>query len=736
MKKTARLFVILLVLFSTKAIAAEDNLMQDVFILDPVKVSEGLHTEKLDRSSAIVVEKNRSNNIADFLVRDPEISFKRKAAFGDSSDIISIRGFESKRIMLNLDGRNISSTGNVGGSYIDFGTIPLDNIERIEVIKGGSSVEYGNAALGGVINAYTRKPKEDPYLSLYATAGGWKDGDGYDFHNIRGSYSQKFNALGLSLGISHQKAQPFLRNNHYESFHANPKFFLELPWDGELILGYNYSHTERGLIRSNRDDGVPNNDTDPSRPGFSSSIDKSYPVASGEYFAGGAPTPSMNVIGSGAHWKKERHIFDVSYRQELGDTAFVEGMFFKNYETRREKNYADVAARQQVSGPPMHKFDPTKTKNGDLVLDRKVTMDQSYGYKLKSGVTLGNHEFLGGFDYKVLKSGGITVEYVDKNYNKAGPNGWTGNMNSSGAGSPAKVYGAFVSDKYSVTDKLTLDMGLRFDSYKYRSDGLRKELKDHKLSPKLTASYVFDDNHSASVAVYQNYRTPTMPELHWGSEASSDDDNKNVPYLKGKRLKPETARGIDLAYKYSFDEGGFIKASAFYYDIKDYIVHKPVYVNRPSGQAWSAYNVDAKIYGATLSGVYPLLDNLRIDGAVTWQDNEKKNDPSDPSGVMKRLEYIPNWKAVAGVSWDICDDLTLDADLTYVSERKYYINTASLKKGTLGAYATLGGSLRYKLDDHTTVEVYADNITDSRYQESWGYPAMGFNMGMSLKWEL
>lgn len=96
--------------------------MQDVFLLDPVTVTGQLEEEKLDRTTAIVVERNRSNNVADYLVRDPEISFKRKAAFGDSSDIISIRGMESKRIMLNLDGRNIGSTGMSGGNYIDFGT--------------------------------------------------------------------------------------------------------------------------------------------------------------------------------------------------------------------------------------------------------------------------------------------------------------------------------------------------------------------------------------------------------------------------------------------------------------------------------------------------------------------------------------------------------------------------------------------------------------------------------------
>ena len=125
----------------------------------------------------------------------------------------------------------------MGGNYIDFGTIPLDNIERIEVIKGGSSVEYGNSALGGVINAYTKRPTEEPSLSVYGTMGGWKDA--YDFHNLRASFAQKINAAGISLGVSHQQAQPYLRNNDYESFHLNPKVYLDLPWKGELVLGYN-----------------------------------------------------------------------------------------------------------------------------------------------------------------------------------------------------------------------------------------------------------------------------------------------------------------------------------------------------------------------------------------------------------------------------------------------------------------------------------------------------------------
>ncbi|WP_288907541.1 TonB-dependent receptor [uncultured Desulfovibrio sp.] len=738
MKKTLLLGSLLLCSPAFTAQAADDNLMQDVFLLDPVTVTGQLEEEKLDRTTAIVVERNRSNNVADYLVRDPEISFKRKAAFGDSSDIISIRGMESKRIMLNLDGRNIGSTGMSGGNYIDFGTIPLDNIERIEVIKGGSSVEYGNSALGGVINARTRKPTETPYLSAYATMGGWNDV--YDFHNVRGSYAQKFRALGVSLGLSHQHADPFLRNNYYNSFHFNPKVYLDLPWRGALALGYSYSETERGLIRSNRADGNPSSDADPDRPGFSNTINSDYPLANGESFAGGSPTPSMTVIGDDAHWTKYRHLLDATYRQEFLETGFFELMAFKNYENRREKNYADVAGRMLLDTgkmPAAKKFDPSLTRDGDLVLDRNVVVDTSYGFKAKTGGTVMGHQLLAGFEYKLLQPGDITVEYVDKNYNKAGPNKFTGQMDSQSAGRAAQVYGAFLADKFNLTDALTVDVGLRLDSFVYSPEGRNRTLNHTALSPKLMLTYAFTESQSASLALYQNYRTPTIPELYWNSQASSSDPTVNVPYLKGKDIKPETARGADLAYKYAFENKGFVKLFGFYYNIEDYIVHKAVYVDRPqSYQAWAAYNTDAEIYGATLSGSYALRDDLQARAAVTWQDSRKRNDPADPDGVMDKLEYVPNWKATLGAVWKITDELTLDTALTYVGPRQYYVNTAKLDKGTLHDYATLGASLSYRLDEHLTLEAYADNITNTQYAESWGYPALGFNAGVSLKWEL
>lgn len=737
--------------------AAGDNLMTDVFVLDTMVVSaeaEG-KTEGLDRSSTVVVERNRSNNIADFLVNDTEISINRKANFGDSSDIISIRGLDSKRIKLNMDGRDISSTGVVGGNFLDFGTIPLDNIERIEVIKGGSAIEHGNTALGGVINAYSRKPTETPYLSLYATMGGWNGAD--DFHNIRGSYSQKFGPLGLSLGLSHQKNEAFLWNNDFELFHLNPKLYLDTPWGGEFSFSYNYSRAKRGLIISNRADGRPAGDDNPYLSGWNRPINSGYPTASGESFAGGGQTPAMYVVGEGAHWVKQRHLLDLGYRQEVGATGFYELMAYSSYETRREKNYADNQARQLLwsnntnngVNPGRDLFDLDKTRDGALVMDKKINVDRSFGYKFKAGFEPGDHRLKFGAEYMIRRTGSQRVNFVDENYNWRAQGGGSGAMAGSDKGLPTYILGLYAGDQYQINDHWTLDYGLRYDAYDARSrkvNGGQKSYRDGGFSPKAMLTWNIDDQQAASLAVYRNLRVPAANEYSWFSMAADPSAGGTLlSRVEGGDLKMEDARGIDLAYKYSFGSRGYTKISAWHYEVRDYINMRsnlPQSERSPNspgsgGNLRTAYNLDARLYGLTLSGLYPLTDDFSLHAGLTWQDNRKKNDMFDPDKLMDSLEYVPKWKGNLGLSWQIIEGLNLDADLLYVDKRNYYFTGSNgLEAGTLGSYATLGASLSYKIDQHTTVEIYADNISDVNYEERWGYPSMGFNAGVSLKWEL
>ncbi|QDR79095.1 TonB-dependent receptor plug domain-containing protein [Sporomusa termitida] len=86
----------------------------------------------------------------------------------------SVRLNGDDRVLFMIDGRKIGRPEGGGGrSTFDPNTIiSMNNIERIEIVKGGASALYGSDAVGGVINIITRKGAEDK-TTLDFTTGSW-----------------------------------------------------------------------------------------------------------------------------------------------------------------------------------------------------------------------------------------------------------------------------------------------------------------------------------------------------------------------------------------------------------------------------------------------------------------------------------------------------------------------------------------------------------------------------------
>ncbi|MGH8496183.1 MAG: TonB-dependent receptor plug domain-containing protein, partial [Gammaproteobacteria bacterium] len=89
-------------------------------------------------------------------------SFKtRSGSSAQGTSTVSLRGLGSQRTLVLLDGRRISGSPAFGaGSAQNLNTIPLDAVERIEVLRDGASAVYGSDAVGGVINVILRKDYE------------------------------------------------------------------------------------------------------------------------------------------------------------------------------------------------------------------------------------------------------------------------------------------------------------------------------------------------------------------------------------------------------------------------------------------------------------------------------------------------------------------------------------------------------------------------------------------------
>ena len=99
---------------------------------------------------------------ADALQRETGISIARDGIWSTS---INVRGFSEQRILEMVDGDRIQTATEHSGPM---STIDMNTIEKIEVIKGASSVLYGTGAMGGVVNFVTKTPA---YSEFFQTKG-------------------------------------------------------------------------------------------------------------------------------------------------------------------------------------------------------------------------------------------------------------------------------------------------------------------------------------------------------------------------------------------------------------------------------------------------------------------------------------------------------------------------------------------------------------------------------------
>jgi vitamin B12 transporter len=104
------------------------------------------------------IERITAPDIPTLLEEALDIGVTRRGAYGNSSDV-NLRGFDTERIAILVDGVPVNSA--MSGDF-DFNTLGMNNIERIEVIYGGSDTKYNvSGALGGVINIITRKDQKE-----------------------------------------------------------------------------------------------------------------------------------------------------------------------------------------------------------------------------------------------------------------------------------------------------------------------------------------------------------------------------------------------------------------------------------------------------------------------------------------------------------------------------------------------------------------------------------------------
>lgn len=191
--------------------------------LSTIVVSGSKYEQKLENSIATIeVLKSRSIMVSNPTSIDKAIDkVPGIAIVNNEPQIRGGSGFSSglgSRVMVMVDDIPVLR-GDAGRP--DWGFLPVDNVEQIEVVKGASSVVYGSSAITGAINIRTVYPKDKPetqvssYIGLYSKperkyTTPWT-GMNPIIYGLTMSHLQKVNNIDLGFGANYYNDQGYIR---------------------------------------------------------------------------------------------------------------------------------------------------------------------------------------------------------------------------------------------------------------------------------------------------------------------------------------------------------------------------------------------------------------------------------------------------------------------------------------------------------------------------------------------
>ena len=154
---------------------------------------------------------------------------------------VDLRGFgefASENTLVMIDGRRVNE---IDLSGVAFDQVPLERIDRIEVVRGAGSVLYGDNAVGGVVNIITKKDSDIPYADLEADYGSW------DTLRYGATVGAKEGALSGTWNATSFKTDGYRANSAVRSFDTGGRISYAFTPSLTASISANYHDSDFGM---------------------------------------------------------------------------------------------------------------------------------------------------------------------------------------------------------------------------------------------------------------------------------------------------------------------------------------------------------------------------------------------------------------------------------------------------------------------------------------------------------
>lgn len=487
---------------------------------------------------------------------------------------IQIRGNSGNGIKIMVDGMPMND-GFGGDNAWD--TIPMNNIAKIEVVKGAGASIQGS---GAVVKIYTKDDVLEPGQMSGDISS--KFGSNRTWNNKLNVNAQLTEKLAVGAGYEKRSSRGYPSHLITAAPHSSSKDYpdytgaLKTDSDGEYIVGDKGS---RGYDNKNISGELRYKIDDDRKFKFRYwhtdyrsfyRNPHSYIYADGRpVFSGGAivgPGEAVSFTAKdflGSEGFRESNVYLLNYNDEKNNWQVNAGIF---KEEKSGNSSPDSTKDINYDGPGKSYNYPGKTYNIDI---------QKAWHKVG-----GSHDITAGASYRVEKAREYRqylTHWRDRDsYDSDLPNQGI----ASRFGGKSKNLGIFLQDEYAYNDKLTFFLGARYDKFtkadgyveRYDADNNYALIRSRhfgstdysQLSPNLSVDYKADENTHYYISYSRDLRPPLIFQMF---KEGSD-------VLANPGLKPEKTSNYEMGMKKQLNKNSFLTAALFKTDTADKIYYK------------------------------------------------------------------------------------------------------------------------------------------------------------------
>lgn len=631
------------------------------------------------------IKKSGATNVRDAITDFANITMTKKVR-GGGHEII-VRGMNTDKSLIMVNGHRVANEadGSGLGNANALDRINVDNIEKIEIVKGPSSALYGSEAMGGVINIITKGSKEAEVRTGLVNSSedftNWWHLDSGEIGKFSATLDMRFNKIRRDgddtdfLTDSFGTAQTYNFNANY---HFNDHNYLNFYVD-------HYTQNLKRDLYTHKRDNIKVNFPEKMRPMGQASMtgEGSMEDALANYHYK-QQTYGLSWNGKTARndWQIQTYLSKFDWESDIR----YSGMQFKGHvpaglSPMTGRMWDSIFKGFMVGDSGEYKNDVNVNSNKIFVIEgrnstkindnHRITYGAEYIKNTVKGTNFGDDNQFGVTHIGSVSKNGVTKEISEKEID---------------------TYAAYLQDEINY-GKWFIVPAIRYDHH--------ENFGSH-TSPKLGLTYKANDTFRVKANYGKGFKAPTIQNLycklvtHMG-QAGIITVNPNA------NLRPETSNSWDVGVE---KEWGKISTSLVYFDTK---LENMITTEKIVDKIYRCINVgNVRVKGIEHTLGYELNPMWKFKVNSTWLDavNKDKNQPLPQRSRLSQIYSLSfddgkdiGWSAVL---WD-------ELNYKYVTPVTVNGNTVAGPKKT---YNLLNFTLTRKINKDTKIYGSVQNIFD------------------------